>query len=104
MPLKTITIAGQDYMLAPITAGQAKVLKGKFADPLEFNISLTAASLQAGGTPTSEDAVRALPYFAEFLPLQAAAMEVNGLGAEGEAGAAPEPAAADSTLDTSTEQ
>lgn len=104
MTQKTVTIAGQDYTLAPITAGDAKVLKGKFGDPLDFNIALTAASLRAGGAQTSEDDVRQFPYFAVFLPLQGAAMEVNGLAAEGEAQAAPTAVAADSTSDTSTPQ
>lgn len=104
MPQKTVTIAGQDYTLAPITAGEAKSLKGKFGDPLEFNIALTAGSMRSAGSKVSEDEVRNLPYFAVFLPLQSVAMEVNGLIAEGEAQAAPTPAAADSTSDTSTPQ
>lgn len=104
MSQKTVTIAGQDYTVATMSAGEAKALKNKNDDLHEFNMALVAASLSSGGTPTTFDDVTKMPYFQVYLPLQAATMEVNGLTAEGEAQAAPEPAAADSTSDPSTQQ
>lgn len=104
MPQKTVTIAGQDYTLAPITAGEAKALKDKSGDVHEFNMALVAASLRSAGAQTTFEDVTNMPYFSTYLPLQQATLEVNGLAAEGEAPAAPEPAAADSTSETSTAQ
>lgn len=106
MQTKTITLDGQDYTVAPIRTGDAKTMRASAAAVEDYNIAFVAASLKAGGdSSASIDSVSNLPYFAVFLPLLAAANEVNGLVTPaGEGEAAPAPAAADSTSDSSTAQ
>lgn len=105
MQNKTLTLDGQDYTVAPIRTGDAKALRAAASGAEDYNIAYLAASLRAGGDASaSVDTVSDLPYFHVFLPLLGAANEVNGLTVPGEAEAAPAPAAADLTSDTSTAQ
>lgn len=110
---KVLSLDGVEYTLATITAGTAKGFSfskedgGRLA-PRDFNRSLIAASLGAGGHSDAEDIVDGLPIFlgSAFAKFLGVALEVNGLKVEGKTGEGqPEetPAAPESTGSASTD-
>jgi hypothetical protein len=88
--MRTETINGVEYNLAPATVGslEAFALAGK--QGLQYNIGLVAQALYSGGDKTiTEDKVRDMPAVEVFIPLLNAVREMNGLKVAEEKAAAP---------------
>jgi hypothetical protein len=100
---RQVTINGQEYTVATITAGVAKGFKFQNEDAYVSNTSLIAASLKAGGCPNAVELADSIPIFDDgnkFSEVLGITMEVNGLKPEGEAQAGTEASTGDGSTGT----
>jgi hypothetical protein len=90
---RTITVDDRTYTIAPMTFGEGREIFKPGADPFEANCEMVARCLNnARRNPADDDRwsaeqVQMLPY-PDGQALVLACMELNGLRAKGEAGAA----------------
>ena len=86
---RTITVDDRTYTIAPMTFGEGREIFKPGADPFEANCEMVAACLNHTDDSTrwSAEKVQMLPY-PDGQALVLACMELNGLRAKGEAGAA----------------
>lgn len=85
---RQVTINGQEYTVATITAGIAKGISFQADGPYIANTALITASLKAGGHENASEIADSIPIFADnnkFSEVLEAVREVNGLKPAGEA-------------------